>query len=83
MKSITLRQIPDSLHLAIKRRAKANHRSLNGEIIAILENAAEDETLRRQPKQYENLIDALLDSPLRGSGLVIERNRDTGWDIEF
>ena len=35
--TITLKNIPDAIHLALKRAAKDNHRSLNGEVIARLE----------------------------------------------
>ena len=35
--TITLKNIPDSIHSALKRAAEANHRSLNGEVIARLE----------------------------------------------
>jgi plasmid stability protein len=36
MASITLKNIPESLHCAYKRRAKANSRSLQSEILQIL-----------------------------------------------
>ena len=35
--TITLKNIPDAIHLALKRAAVDNHRSLNGEVIARLE----------------------------------------------
>ena len=35
--TITLKNIPDAIHLALKRAAENNHRSLNGEVIARLE----------------------------------------------
>jgi plasmid stability protein len=37
MKSLTIKNIPDDLHAALKRRAELNYRSLNREIISILE----------------------------------------------
>ncbi len=39
MKTITLKGIPDTLHRALKRRAKANRRSLNAEVLVALERA--------------------------------------------
>jgi plasmid stability protein len=36
MPSITLKDIPRALHRDLKARAKANHRSLNKEVIATL-----------------------------------------------
>jgi plasmid stability protein len=39
MPSITVKNIPPELYEHLKRSAKANHRSLNGEIIALIESA--------------------------------------------
>lgn len=37
MPSITVKNLPEPLYRALKQRAKQRHRSLNGEIIATLE----------------------------------------------
>jgi plasmid stability protein len=37
MPSLTLKDLPRSLHRELKNRAKAHHRSLNKEVIATLE----------------------------------------------
>jgi plasmid stability protein len=57
MASITLKQLPGALHRALRKRAKANHRSLNQEVIAtlraatarasVVDTAAFDEQARR------------------------------------
>jgi plasmid stability protein len=39
-KSFTLKNIPEDLYERIKARAERNHRSVNGEIIAILDETA-------------------------------------------
>lgn len=39
MVSITLKDIPESLHRALKQRARLNHRSLNKEVLATIEGA--------------------------------------------
>ena len=39
MPSITVKNIPPELYERLKRSAKANHRSINGEIIACIESA--------------------------------------------
>ena len=39
MASVTLRDLPPELHKELKERAKRNRRSLNLEIVTILENA--------------------------------------------
>jgi plasmid stability protein len=39
MVSITLKDIPDQLHRALKQRARLHHRSLNKEVLATIESA--------------------------------------------
>jgi plasmid stability protein len=41
MANLTVKGIPDELHAQIKRRAGENHRSMNREILQILEEAME------------------------------------------
>jgi antitoxin FitA len=41
MPSITLKNLPRDLHRQLKIRAKAHHRSLNGEVIATLQRATD------------------------------------------
>jgi plasmid stability protein len=41
MKTIVLKNVPDELHARLKERAKRHHRSLNGEVIALLEEQVE------------------------------------------
>jgi plasmid stability protein len=40
MQAIHIRDVPDHVVAALKRRARANHRSLQGEVLAALEEAA-------------------------------------------
>ncbi|MBW3535378.1 MAG: Arc family DNA-binding protein [Gemmatimonadetes bacterium] len=61
MPSITVRGIPDELYDELKRAAEASHRSLNGEILARLEETfqarsipVEDE-LRQLEKLHERI----------------------------
>jgi plasmid stability protein len=39
MVSITLKDIPESLHRTLKQRARLHHRSLNKEVLATIEGA--------------------------------------------
>jgi plasmid stability protein len=48
MPTITLKNIPADLHRKLKKRAKEHHRSLNREIIATLQGAA-NQSLRIEP----------------------------------
>jgi len=45
MSTITLKNVPNSLHHAFKARAKAHGRSLNREIIATLANSLHSERI--------------------------------------
>ena len=61
MAAITLKNIPEALYERLKYIAKLHHRSLNGEIIYILEKsvglAEEDpEQLRMQAKAFRDRI---------------------------
>jgi hypothetical protein len=51
MPTVTLRNIPEELYEALKRRAERNRRSLNSEIIVCLEEA-----VRRQGVVTEELL---------------------------
>jgi plasmid stability protein len=39
MPGITLKNLPEALHSQLKQRARRHHRSLNGEVIALLQEA--------------------------------------------
>jgi antitoxin FitA len=39
MVAITVKNIPETIYVRVKERAKANHRSINNELITILEQA--------------------------------------------
>jgi antitoxin FitA len=39
MPSLTIKNIPDALYVRLKHMAEANHRSMNGQAIASLEDA--------------------------------------------
>jgi plasmid stability protein len=43
MPAITLKNLPASLHAQLKQRARQHHRSLTGEVIAVLHEAVEKE----------------------------------------
>jgi plasmid stability protein len=43
--NITVKNIPDRVHVALKRRARQNKRSLNSEILSCLEAAVEPSRL--------------------------------------
>ena len=54
MPSITVKNIPEPIYQQLKKRAKAQHRSINSEIIACLEQS----TLPHRPSPEEFLRQA-------------------------
>lgn len=62
MPTLTIRNMPDALHEALKERAKKNRRSMNQEVIAELSELAEeshDESKRNRAAQMIALADSL------------------------
>ena len=79
MKTLSIKNVPDAVHRQLKQRAGRHHRSLNGELLAVLEEALSGDD-RRGPKGG-TLSEFLLNSPLRDSGLSVERDQDTGREV--
>ncbi|NBC18140.1 MAG: Arc family DNA-binding protein [Bacteroidetes bacterium] len=52
--TLTVRNVPPSLHARLKRRAKEHRRSLNSEVLAVLEEAVGEKATDR-----ESLIDRI------------------------
>lgn len=50
--TLSIKTVPDELAATIRERARRNHRSLQGELISILEDAA-----REKPFQARALLD--------------------------
>lgn len=46
--TLSLKEVPATTHRALKERAAMNHRSLNGEILAILEAAVKAQNIDTQ-----------------------------------
>jgi plasmid stability protein len=62
MPTLTIRNMPDALHEALKERAKKNRRSMNQEVIAELSELAgesHDESKRNRAAQMIALADSL------------------------
>ncbi len=58
--TITVKNIPDAIHLALKQAAETNHRSLNGEVIARLEQSLHNHA--EQPHVHVDRAHALRQS---------------------
>ena len=66
MKTMTIRDVPDELHAALKERARRNRRSLNQQVIedlSRLEGAAsgleDEERKRRRAEELIGMVDEL------------------------
>jgi len=72
MKNLTIKNVPDALHEGLKRRALANRRSLNGEVMSILENAILPDDGRHPDADGIALRVAALRNRMKGKGLSAE-----------
>lgn len=80
MASITLRDIPDALHERLRAAAERNRRSLNSEIIALLEQAtvprpSAEEVIARIKKLNKGIKHRFTEEEIVGT---IRRMRDEG-----
>ena len=81
MKTLSIKGVPPALHEQLKERAQQNHRSLNGELLMILEQALYHPAPTSQETQPQRLSEFLRQSPLRGSRLKLQRPRDRGREV--
>jgi len=56
MKTLTIRDVPDDLHVALKARAQQSRRSLNQQVIAELSRATPDESNEQRAMRVEKEI---------------------------
>jgi hypothetical protein len=75
--NITVKNIPDSIYRVMKREAKGNRRSLNAEIIQVLESEAAEAQRRRQLSSLRKELDRFAASlpPLDDSVPLIRGDR--------
>jgi plasmid stability protein len=73
--SLSIKDVPDDLARALRQRALKNHRSIQGELMHILET-----TVRPRPFNAEALLERLeaigVRSPAEGTA-IIRRDRDS------
>lgn len=77
MPSLTLRDIPEDLYRRLKERAAARHRSMNGEVLTILERALASGRLPAEPilERARELRDGAEPPPLDDDFLRRARGR--------
>jgi len=76
--NLTVKNIPDSIYRVIKREAKNKRRSLNSEIIQVLETEAAEAERRRQLRNLRKELDRFAASlpPLDDSAPLIRADRE-------
>jgi hypothetical protein len=76
--NLTLKNIPDPVYQTIKKEAKRNRRSLNAEIIQVLETEAEEAKRRRQLSTLRKALERFSGTlpPLDDSTPLIRRDRE-------
>lgn len=71
--TLSLKEVPTETHRTLKERAARNHRSLNSEILAILETAVKsqkidaDEHLRKARALRERFTGTITDTELQAA----------------
>ena len=75
--NLTVKNIPDSIYRVIKREAKRKRRSLNAEIIQVLETEAAEAERRRQLSSLRKELDRFAATlpPLDDSAPLIRQDR--------
>ena len=78
--ALSIKDVPDHLARALRDRAARNHRSIQGELMYILERAVEDE---ERPFDLEGLLKELdkhtLPRKKNESTAIIRKLRDSRW----
>jgi hypothetical protein len=76
--NVTVKNIPDAIYRVIKREAKSKRRSLNAEIIRVLEAEAAEAERRRHLHRLRRELDRFADSlaPLDDSVSLIRADRE-------
>ena len=76
--NISVKNVPDPVYRVIKRQAKRNRRSLNAEVIRVLEKEADEaerlRKLRTMSKSFEQFRKSL--PPMDDSAPLIRRERE-------
>lgn len=62
MPKITIRNVPNGLHKRLKQRAAQNRRSLNSEVLTVLEEA-----VHTSEEQKKHIHEEIMENPSRSS----------------
>ena len=73
--NLSIKNVPDELAAQIKKRAAKNHRSLQGELVAIIESAVQNDK-QMSPLEYLAMIKALKLSTSSESTSIVRGDRE-------
>ncbi|MEN8246858.1 MAG: Arc family DNA-binding protein [Thermodesulfobacteriota bacterium] len=73
--NISIKNVPDELAAQVKKRAARNHRSLQGELVAILESAVKDDK-QISPLEYLAMIKDLKLNTASESTSIVRDDRE-------
>ncbi len=73
--NLSIKKVPDKLMAHLRRQAKAHHRSLQGELLSIIEASAREEHILTPKTVLEKIQRAGLRSPSE-SVSMIRKDRD-------
>jgi plasmid stability protein len=74
--SLTIRNIPGRVLARLRERARRHHRSKQGEILSILEQASAEQSLQMAPRDYLRYVQSLgIETPSE-SAEMIRKDRD-------
>ena len=71
--NLSIRNVPDEIAATLRARAERNHRSLQGELMALLEQSTGEPGLREEAREYR-----VPDGPKLTFAEVLERARERG-----
>lgn len=81
-KNLSVKNVPNEVVERLRERAKRNHRSLQGELMAILESAALSSTVEREKLSVQEVYERAQKLGLKGtsdSTKLIREARDAGY----
>jgi plasmid stability protein len=73
--NLSIKNVPDELAAQVKKRAAKNHRSLQGELVAIIESAVKNDKLL-SPLEYLDVIKSMNLNTSSESTAIVRGDRD-------
>ena len=74
--NLSIKNVPDALAAQIKKRAARNHRSLQGELVAILESAVQEDK-QMSPLDYLAMVKAMKLNTSSESAAMVRADRES------